>query len=99
MDCEEIRLHSNLIVSKNANTETSIKIDLVLQFICGIIKGVISAFNMECNVSAQCRQNVVYNNLLSLTNENIIINDNTSGNTSGTIFPYSFTIHLSAINN
>lgn len=99
LDCEEIRLHSNLILSKNSNEEITAKIDSTLQFICGIIKGVISAFNMECNVSGVCRQNVIYNNLLSFTSE--IVNTNDTINTTSSVgaFPYSFTINLISTNN
>lgn len=99
MDCEEIRLHSNLIIYKNPNQEITTKIELTLQFICGIIKGVISAFNMECNVSGQCRQNIIYNNLLSFTSENQNSNENTNTINTGNIFPYSFTINLITPNN
>jgi len=88
-----------LIVSKNPNQEITTKIELTLQFICGIIKGVISAFNMECNVSGQCRQNVVYNNLISLTSENINLNENNNPNAPAIVFPYSFTINLMTTNN
>jgi len=97
LDCEEIKLHSNLIFSKSPNPETSTKIELTLQFINGIIKGVISSFNLECNVTAVCRQNIIFNNLLSFTSENS--NENSSNNNSATVFPYSFTINLITSNN
>lgn len=99
LDCEEIRLHSNLIISKNPSSETTEKIDLTLQFICGTIKGVISAFNMECNVSGVCRQNIVYNNLLSYTSDIKNANDTANAGPSGITFPYSFTITLITLNN
>jgi len=99
LDCEEIRFHSNLILYKNPNQETTSKIELSLQFICGIIKGVISAFNMECNVSGQCRQNIIYNNLLSYSSENLNSNENSNTTNTGNIFPYSFTINLITTNN
>ena len=68
-----------------------------MQFICGIVKGVISSFNMECNVSAQCRQNVIFNNLLSLTSDNMTIGENT--NASNIVYPYTFTINIISTNN
>ena len=68
-----------------------------MQLICGIIKGVISFFNMECNVSAVCRQNVIFNNLLSLTSDNVPVPENM--NASNVIYPYSFTINIINTNN
>lgn len=92
-------MHSNLIISKNPNSETTAKIDLTLQVICGVIKGVIFAFNMECNVSAVCRQNIIFNNLLSFTSENVNNNDTLNNTSSGSVYPYSFTINLITSNN
>lgn len=49
---------------------------------------------MECNVIGQCRQNIIYNNLISITTDNSNQNNVPNSNQNTTIFPYSFTINL-----
>lgn len=50
IDSEEIKLHCLLLSEKNNQSDE--KLDAILTFICGILKGVINSFNLECTVTA-----------------------------------------------
>lgn len=84
IDCEEIKFHSCLITEKGNVSED--KLEIILGFISGIIKGVLSAFNYESSVFGNFKPQIVVNNFLNPHEKY------TSG--SNAQLPYSFTINL-----
>jgi len=96
IDCDELKFHHCLISEKNNLNEN---IEIILSFICGIIKGVLGTFNHECNVTATFKIQPIINLLLNVSNPLTIDNKNNYNTTNSPTQPqnacsYSFTISL-----
>ena len=100
IDVEELKFHHSLISEKTPLQEEIL--ENILAFVSGIIKGVLGAFNIECNVTAGFKSQVIVANLLSMSLAplNGIDKINISGVSSTTTitYPYSFTISLLNLN-
>lgn len=94
IDCDDIKFHHCLIIDKNTQDET---LEQILSFVSGIVKGVLSAFNVECVVTAGFKPQPIVTSILSVGT----VGDKTNfqaQNSQGP-FSYSFTISLLNLNN
>ncbi len=100
IDCDELKFHHCLISEKNNLNEN---LEIILSFICGIIKGVLGTFNHECNVIATFKIQPIINLLLNVSNPIPIDNKNNYNTANSPTQPqnacsYSFTISLLNMN-
>ncbi len=86
IDTDEIKFHHCLITDKNDQSEI---LEIVLAFVSGIIRGVLSTFNFDSNVVASFKSGPIVSTLLSMS----AIGDKTIPNNQSQ-FSYSFTINL-----
>lgn len=84
IDIEDFRFLNGLFTEKTISTANQETIELILYSICGIIKGTLSVFNLDCIVTPTFKPQVIINNLLS----------NMANISNVTVAPYSFTINL-----
>jgi hypothetical protein len=85
IDCEEMRFHMSLFCDKNVIPNDSNNLETVLVLIAGVIKGVLSAFNIECSVVPTLKPQPIING---------IITGSVGQNPQQTVFSYSFNISL-----
>jgi hypothetical protein len=62
IDCDDIKFHHCLIMEKNKIDET---LENILSLICGIIKGALGAFNLECSVFAGFKAQPILSTILA----------------------------------
>jgi len=83
IDSDDFKFLNGVFTEKHMTPETQQNIELILAIVSGVVKGTLSAFNIECIVSASFKPQPVISNLLGN-----MITPNT------TISSYSFTINL-----
>ena len=83
IDSDDFKFLNGVFMEKNMTSESQANVELILSIISGIVKGTLSAFNIECIVSASFKPQPVIGNLLGN-----MLKPNT------TISSYSFTINL-----
>ena len=98
IDCDEIKFHHLLITEKAGQEEI---LEIVLSFVAGVIKGVLSAFNVEGGVTAGFKSGPIVGTMFTLASNGI----ETKGGQNlpqslpqSLTFSYSFTINLSSHN-
>jgi hypothetical protein len=94
IDCEEIKFHHTLMVDKLGSDSN---LDLILTFVCGIIKGVLGAFNVDCIVTSGFKPQPILSSTLSASNNCFMVNNSSVVNQNGP-FSYSFTISMLNMN-
>jgi len=82
-DTEDFKFLNGVFTEKNMTCESQANIELILAIVSGVIKGTLSAFNIECIVSASFKPDPIISNLLAG-----MLNPNTSSSS------YTFTINL-----
>ena len=75
----------SLLSDKNVTPNDSSNLEIMLVFVSGVIKGVLSAFNVECSVVPSFKAQPIINSILTGT---------VGVNTQQTMFSYSFNISL-----
>jgi hypothetical protein len=85
IDCEEIRFHMSLLSDKNAIPNDNNHLENVLVLIAGVIKGVLSAFNIESSVAPSFKSQPIVNSIMTGT---------VGQNQQQTVFSYSFNISI-----
>ena len=89
IDVEDIKFHHNLIHDKNGQEET---LETILAFVSGMVKGVLGAFNVDCNVTASFKVQPILNTILTSSADG-------KGTSPTGPFSYSFTITLLNLTN
>ena len=83
IDTDTLSIQQPMINNKYPTPEETINTLYVMTYISGIIKGVLSCFNVDCIVNPDTKQNIIYQHIL-----------NNNKDPENTPCAYSFTITL-----